>query len=1537
MNVADPRERQRLQANGPSQPPPRSGQEGRPTAGLNGSHARSSSGTMTRADKFEDEKRRIVASCFSKKDDDGSSLESYLTHVRITEDAAFPSAPPPPDSPANNKKPRIIILALRKSGRIRMHKARENGDGSFSIGKTWLLEDLTGIQSFTGASPRTPEEEQRKQWAGNAGFVVAIGKPYFWLTGTSKEKDFFIASLLKIYRKYTGGKIPELAGFSSKEMDTLLGAQAQQSRPPAIPTPSEQRSSPPVRPPSSGITAASASASTSSADKWSQGSDPRRRPSPDFQRHQREAMERLQGTPPSVEKSPNRRRLASNEPGSSDAQSRPDLKSPPQSSQSIGSNRFESTADRASPSLNALKSPDLTSDYSGSRPVTASPPMNGAASRTSVPRKVLSPDLGRPSAEFDNARPGFRTPSPSHDVDRRGHMRVPSRGSSRGAQAELPSRPSAEISGSPRRARDPLGGSRTATPDSLPAKPGSAGHSTRQTPPLAASTSTLPSSSSTPPPLPDAPVMTTKDAEDHRPGLGPMIKKKSSKDVAGAFRKAATAYNAFRPRAGGAGDAQKEQKETAKAEPDGITGVVPAPSLLRGESHDKSGINSNRVGTPKQGSRDMTASARQTDAVPEVKVTRTATFNDVVETVTTPAALASTTGTAQDVTAPLKAAAMPQTAVEPKRKKRRSDQALRYLSALDVDVGLLNDRALDFEAVLSEFGWEGKAIRTKGVDALDAEIRREIGRVEAGSWLGHLEQKDDRVELVEKMLDKAMAECDELDGLLTLYSVELSTLDDDVAFIEAQSQGLQVQTANQKILQSELQTLLKTISIPAKQLQSLRQASASLDTPSGLEAVEMTLTMLYKAMVTIDPSLGQAPVPSTKQGASGDDGGSSINSANIGGFGNGGFGNSEVGNMKALQEKKEGYRNETVLFLQQLKHFMRQRFGDAATDIAKANEQDRDGALARRTGRPKLEPKKHDNARRELWRYSLLMLFARQVDVLEWEAMIHSYEAPMKGLYQEEFRSNVFAWKRITRKSFGDEQEMLFTHQEKEAEGIATTARKLTVKRSQTLAKSLRSEKAEAASHSHGGAGSLHQQQNQQQQQQQQPQDGKLQPSAAFGGALDVMVPIMFMEQNFVVDFFHASSLEGIDFADAATSALPAESRGGTNLRSRKLFDPDRIMARRVLDLMEEIFSFWPGDVQALVEWAIKDDPLQGVGVLFALERQMAELYESNQEFLMKTLQKVHDRLTALFSRFLDEQVRAIEDTKVKIKRRKGVIGFMKTFPHFASSLEAMLPDPHADLEVRGMVNDAYARINKAMFESLQAIAKETPAVTAQAAASAAGSGAAGAAGGVGMVAVGDPEDKEALNYHILLIENMNHYVEEVSSTSSVTTTAVHSDSGSGMGLTTTNAVLDEWRAQAETEMAEHLGLYLGAVMRRPLGKLLDFVESTETLLQNTTTPSSLAQRPSHSRSTFKKLLSAHDAKEVRRGIEALKKRVEKHFGDADDDPSLSRALVAKVLRECEARYLELGDRVLRIVADVYEGALEWEWRPDEVRACLRR
>jgi hypothetical protein len=581
-------------------------------------------------------------------------------------------------------------------------------------------------------------------------------------------------------------------------------------------------------------------------------------------------------------------------------------------------------------------------------------------------------------------------------------------------------------------------------------------------------------------------------------------------------------------------------------------------------------------------------------------------------------------------------------------------------------------------------------------------------------------------------------------------------LNDDIAFIEAQSQGLQVQTANQRLLQHELQQLVETISITSDQLEPLRRAP--IGKIHGLKDIESSLVLLYKALITIDPSF--------VTGSRTDGTLSKITSSS-------GFGNSELATMQALQEKRDRYLGEGAMFLDRLKKHMDITFGaafmttrDALTDIDQ-------GSM------PSLKKnvEAHDAGRNELWMLSPVMLFAKEIDRTSWDALLRMYQTQAAKLYQQEVRDNILAWRKFARKATGEEQDLLFTAQEKETENFnISTARKLTVKRSQTLARGLRSASGDKETKAN------------------KIQDGKLYAFDVFSRILEDTGPVLLTEQNFITEFFHATSTDAVDFTDAVEAA-PPESRRGPNLWIRKQFEADRAMAKHVTGVMEEIFSFWPTEIQSLVDWAVQADPLQGVGILGAVDKKLVDIEDSNQDFLTRNLQKIHERLKGLFNRFLDEQIRAIEDTKVKIKKRKGVIAFMKTFPHFSAAIENMLPaasDRGDQLEVRRMVNDAYQRMNKAMFESLKVIAKESPTVTASQGQS-------------------DPEDKEALNYHILLIENMNHYMEEVDARD--------------------DSVLETWKAKAHDEYSEHMNLYVEAVIRRPLGKLL--VSSPHTSLHH--------------------------------------------------------------------------------------------------------
>ncbi len=81
--------------------------------------------------------------------------------------------------------------------------------------------------------------------------------------------------------------------------------------------------------------------------------------------------------------------------------------------------------------------------------------------------------------------------------------------------------------------------------------------------------------------------------------------------------------------------------------------------------------------------------------------------------------------------------------------------------------------------------------------------------------------------------------------------------------------------------------------------------------------------------------------------------------------------------------------------------------------------------------------------------------------------------------------------------------------------------------------------------------------------------------------------------------------------------------------------------------------------------------------------------------------------------------------------------------------------------------------------------------------------------------------------------------------------------------------------------------------------------------------PASVISRPTYSRKAARNVLSQYDSKEIRRGIDQLRARIEKHFGHGDDEVK-SRELVTLVCKECERAYSRTIDRIEEMVRDLY-------------------
>ena len=685
--------------------------------------------------------------------------ERYITHIRITEDSRYPTTPPPPNSPPENKKERVILLANRSTGRVRMHKARENPNGTFSIGKTWNFEELSMIESFGHRNPRSAEEADQFRWAGDTGFSVTILKPYFWQTNSVMEKSYFISSLVVVYKRYTEGRLPQMIGFTPAELDQIFA----QVDPPNQPNQPNLGAQPTNQFNQAGVAAGRG------ADRGATG---RSLPPP--------VSSALPGAPPPLNarrgaampaqdrpsQPPEALRVGQLRPTQSREQVRPFTPPGRTTPDQIRSSTPESQKVGVSRRGGFYQPPADTGPTNGLGLIRDSKDTNGDSSS----RCMCQPSLMLKLTSAVQTRDLPEPPHSSAPPERKRPPLAPSSdrfGSDSSKQKPMPivrDEPPTE----PTKISVPV-----KSPDRYAVQSGATMETAEKTTTPAPNVDAV--AKEVKPEEPAKPIGEKNGAEEARPGLGRMFggNKKTTREL---FSKAATAYTAFKPRAGGAA-AKLLVNESKSNEPDGITGVVPAPSLARTKTTD----STRSGGSQEQSSIQHTpTSAIGKKSIPDFKVTSPQTPVDKAESRTAGKAESSTAEMItsqkllemQQKVAGLQQQSKAAEEEAAKRKLRRTPQQIKYLERLGVDPALLEGRGLEYEALLDEF-WPPSAWRTKTYDMLQAELRRELTRVQTTNWFDHLDKHEEDRKEVNRLFDVTIKEIEDLEKLLTIYSVEL--------------------------------------------------------------------------------------------------------------------------------------------------------------------------------------------------------------------------------------------------------------------------------------------------------------------------------------------------------------------------------------------------------------------------------------------------------------------------------------------------------------------------------------------------------------------------------------------------------------------------------------------------------------------------------------------------------------------------------------------------------------------------------------------
>lgn len=605
-------------------------------------------------------------------------------------------------------------MAVRKSGRVRVHKARENSNGSFSIGKTWLLDDLTTIQSFTG-TPIGPNGEQYNLWAGPTGFIVTLGKSYYWKANSQKEKQFFIASLLKIYHKYTGGKIPDLIGFDTVENDQLSGALG-------------------------------SSRSVQSGTPVSNSNQYKNR------NHQNDATIQIdsagdvgQHLPPSPSGDTSAKRPQARIKGDSSYASNTDLNT---SSGSIplkpSFTRLISSQNQQSPIQNE-NAPYSSSHSFENHSETSyqSEKLQDLGTTTSLYRSFPGEGnlMSRIKKRSDYDLRSLPAPL-SLATEMKGSPQ--SRGGSRerlfgyiknAIPAPLKS-PSMKHEGAPRSRS--IDGIKKNENYVVGEEPGSISNSIQNK-----GLDRNPSSS-------NLKINDQVQSEVVRQGPGPAIKPSSIADVNETFDGTTNVLNSLKPRAGGVLDRLKDLKKISHEDLNTSTGIAPGQWLLQ-NNNSKNSLASNSPNTDKQLPREY-----------EEKLEPQAFTLQPEPLTQDQVSLSPVNDTNEDLMPILK-----------KKIKPSTDRVTKELASLGIDPLILAGRSSELKNAWEQFGWVRDGMRTKNIEEMKDEVERELNRIQTGGWLSRLEEDNEKIDAIKIGFDKVAEECDELNGLLTLYLVEL--------------------------------------------------------------------------------------------------------------------------------------------------------------------------------------------------------------------------------------------------------------------------------------------------------------------------------------------------------------------------------------------------------------------------------------------------------------------------------------------------------------------------------------------------------------------------------------------------------------------------------------------------------------------------------------------------------------------------------------------------------------------------------------------
>lgn len=367
-----------------------------------------------------------------------------------------------------------------------------------------------------------------------------------------------------------------------------------------------------------------------------------------------------------------------------------------------------------------------------------------------------------------------------------------------------------------------------------------------------------------------------------------------------------------------------------------------------------------------------------------------------------------------------------------------------------------------------------------------------------------------------------------------------------------------------------------------------------------------------------------------------------------------------------------------------------------------------------------------------------------------------------------------------------------------------------------------------------------------------------------FERVLSELQPVCLAEQEFCIAFFDLNAA-GTEKAPSSVASTPGssgseESSGSTATSSTGVAGTPgpgkgKQVNREVRSMMGALFNILEQQLSSFINTYDRADSYCCLYIYVRLSEHVLTA-EDTGSFLSTTFGSCLVQAKRNFDRFMNLQIQSIQECRVA-RKKCGILPFITNFEEFAKTAESVFKKS----ERRTDLDKWYVRLVTAMFEHIPRVAVEhqrTP-----------------------------PEVIKMENYHVL-----HQLMSQLKLPG-----------------------MDSQKKEAKQRYQEALGLYVTQYFGRPLEKLNQFFDGVSAKVASGVKESEVGYQLAYSKQELRKVIKEYPGKEVKRGLEQLYRKVEKHLSEEGN-------LLQVVWRAMQEEFIRQYKLIDDLIHRCYPGAM---------------